>query len=126
MAKPEWGTKRICQGCATKFYDFGRTPIACPKCGAEFDPEALLKSRKSRPSAPVKAAKPVKPAAKEETEPEEEGLEEDIDLDLNETGEDLEDISESEDDDDAMIEDASELGDDVAKAVVTGNDDDED
>ena len=44
MAKPEWGIKRVCQSCATKFYDLDRSPIACPQCGARFDPEALLKS----------------------------------------------------------------------------------
>ncbi|MEE9209178.1 MAG: TIGR02300 family protein, partial [Kiloniellales bacterium] len=47
VAKPEWGVKRICQSCAAKFYDLGRSPIACPQCGARFDPEALLKSRRS-------------------------------------------------------------------------------
>ncbi|MCH7775533.1 MAG: TIGR02300 family protein [Gemmatimonadetes bacterium] len=61
MAKPEWGVKRLCQSCATKFYDLGRSPIACPQCGARFDPEALLKSRRSRPTA---ASKPAKPPAK--------------------------------------------------------------
>lgn len=61
MAKPEWGVKRLCQSCATKFYDLGRSPIACPQCGARFDPEALLKSRRNRPTA---AAKAVKPPAK--------------------------------------------------------------
>ena len=35
MAKPEWGTKRICQSCGARFYDFGRSPITCPACGAE-------------------------------------------------------------------------------------------
>ena len=58
MAKLEWGVKRLCQSCATKFYDLGRSPIACPKCGARFDPEALLKSRRSRPTAAPKPAKP--------------------------------------------------------------------
>ncbi len=58
MAKPEWGVKRVCQSCAAKFYDLKRSPITCPKCNAPFDPEALLKSRRSRPS-PAKAAKPA-------------------------------------------------------------------
>jgi uncharacterized protein (TIGR02300 family) len=54
VAKPEWGVKRVCQSCATKFYDLGRSPIACPQCGARFDPEALLKSRHGRVAAPAK------------------------------------------------------------------------
>ena len=49
MANPEWGTKRICQSCGTKFYDLQREPISCPKCQTEFDPEAFLKTRRSRP-----------------------------------------------------------------------------
>ena len=30
------GTKRTCQGCAARFYDFDNSPIICPMCGAEF------------------------------------------------------------------------------------------
>lgn len=47
MDRDEWGTKRICQGCGTKFYDFGRFPILCPSCGAMFDINALLRKKKS-------------------------------------------------------------------------------
>ena len=32
MAKPALGTKRICGGCAAKFYDLGKDPIVCPTC----------------------------------------------------------------------------------------------
>ncbi|MCS6855209.1 MAG: TIGR02300 family protein [Elioraea sp.] len=35
MVKPELGTKRICVACGAKFYDLRRTPVTCPKCGAE-------------------------------------------------------------------------------------------
>jgi len=35
MVKPELGTKRICVACGAKFYDLRRTPVVCPKCGAE-------------------------------------------------------------------------------------------
>ena len=34
-----------------RFYDFGRSPIVCPGCGAEFDPENIIKSRKGRSAA---------------------------------------------------------------------------
>ena len=117
MAKLEWGTKRVCQSCATKFYDFGRTPIVCPKCGASFDPETLLKARRSRPSAASKPAKAVKaPAPAEEAEEEEEDIE---------LGEDLEDIEDT-DDEDAVLEDASDLnGDDVSDVVSPGESDEE-
>ena len=48
MAKPEWGKKRICLACNTKYYDFNKSPIFCPSCGTEFDPDIYLKSRKGK------------------------------------------------------------------------------
>ena len=48
MAKPEWGKKRICLSCNTKYYDFNKSPIICPSCGSEFDPDIYLKSRKGK------------------------------------------------------------------------------
>ena len=48
MAKPEWGKKRICPACNTKYYDFNKSPIICPSCGSEFDPDIYLKSRKGK------------------------------------------------------------------------------
>ena len=51
MNEIELGVKRRCVSCGTKFYDFLKSPIICPHCGAEFDPDQLLKSRKGRVSA---------------------------------------------------------------------------
>ena len=51
MAKADLGTKRACLACGIRFYDFSRSPIICPGCGAEFDPENIIKSRKGRPAA---------------------------------------------------------------------------
>ena len=48
MAKLEWGKKRTCQACGTKYYDLNKTPMICPSCGAEFDPDLLLRSRKGK------------------------------------------------------------------------------
>ena len=48
MAKPEWGIKRICSSCNTKYYDFNKSPIICPSCGAEFDPNYYLKTKKGK------------------------------------------------------------------------------
>ena len=53
MAKPEWGTKRICPSCGTRYYDLLRDPVICPKCSTPFDPEAFLRARRARPAAPV-------------------------------------------------------------------------
>ena len=52
MAKPEWGVKRICSSCGTKYYDFNNSPIICPSCKTEFDPDVYLKSRKGKSFSP--------------------------------------------------------------------------
>ena len=48
MAKAKLGTKRTCTSCGLRYYDLNKTPITCPRCNAEFDPESLLKTRKLR------------------------------------------------------------------------------
>tara|TARA_B100000925_G_scaffold249484_1_gene200491 strand:- start:349 stop:753 length:405 start_codon:yes stop_codon:yes gene_type:complete len=55
MAKPEWGKKRICPYCNTKYYDLNKSPIICPSCGAEFNPNDYLKSKKGK-NVPLKAS----------------------------------------------------------------------
>ncbi len=128
MAKPEWGVKRLCQSCATKFYDLGRSPIACPQCGARFDPEALLKSRRSRPAAAPKPAKaPAKAPEVDETgRPDDESPDESS-VQPGGDAQTPKDISDDEDDDDdSVIGDTSELGGgaDLSDVAVTGADED--
>src|SRR5690348_3185212 len=53
LANPELGAKQICPTCSSKFYDLGRRPAHCPKCGSEFDPEEALRSRRVRPRGPL-------------------------------------------------------------------------
>ena len=53
MAKAKLGHKQRCGSCGIKFYDLNKTPIICPSCQTEFDPESLLKSRRGR--SPAKA-----------------------------------------------------------------------
>lgn len=48
MAKAELGVKRTCLSCGMRYYDFNRTPILCPGCQAEFDPEAVVRSKRGR------------------------------------------------------------------------------
>ncbi|MBO0734643.1 MAG: TIGR02300 family protein [Methylocapsa sp.] len=33
MARPELGSKHLCENCGARFFDLNRSPIACPKCG---------------------------------------------------------------------------------------------
>ena len=134
MAKPEWGRKRICYSCGSVFYDLRRDPIVCPKCDAKFDPEAILKSRRSR-VAVVEEAKP-KPSAPDTAEADEAEDKESAAEDKESAAEDKESAAEDEesaaedeesaaededtdlDADDALIEDTADLSkdeDDVAE-----------
>ena len=36
MPKAEWGKKVVCSNCETKFYDLNRKPAICPNCGTEY------------------------------------------------------------------------------------------
>lgn len=50
MVKAEWGTKRTCPKCATRFYDLGNEePVTCIECGTTFVPEPVLKSKQPMP-----------------------------------------------------------------------------
>ena len=63
MVKPEWGTKRTCPKCSTRFYDLGREdPVHCINCDTEWMPEPVLKSKQPlafEAVAPVAAKEPA-------------------------------------------------------------------
>ena len=67
MAKAELGLKRTCLSCGMRYYDFNRTPIICPGCQTEFDPELVVRSRRGRGAAKADA-KPAKPVVAAEEE----------------------------------------------------------
>lgn len=69
MVKPEWGTKRVCPKCATRFYDLGKEdPVHCIECGNDFMPDPVLKSKQPMAfeAAPTPKAKPDQDLANEE------------------------------------------------------------
>lgn len=109
MSKPEWGTKRTCQSCSAHFYDLRKDPIVCPKCGTTYDPEAVLKSRRGRV---VEKVVPVKPAPDEELP--------DVEAEVDEA-------ALGDDDDDSVMEDTSDLGEDDedVSEIVEGGDEDQ-
>jgi len=45
MPKDEWGVKRLCPHCASRFYDLRRDPMTCPECGHGFSADSLVASR---------------------------------------------------------------------------------
>ncbi|WBU57429.1 TIGR02300 family protein [Paracoccus sediminicola] len=45
MPKEEWGTKRLCPQCGSRFYDLQKDPMTCPVCDAEMTLESLSQGR---------------------------------------------------------------------------------
>ena len=116
MAKPEWGTKRQCNSCGTRFYDLMKPEIACPKCGAVYDPDAATKSRRSRAAADKQAE--IRQAQIEETEAAAAATESPAEAEEGE----------EEEEDEALIEDTSDLGedeDDMAEVIENVEDEEE-
>lgn len=59
MPKDEWGVKRVCPSCATRFYDLQNDPMTCPSCSASFTLESLLSDRpKALEKTKIDAAEP--------------------------------------------------------------------
>jgi len=110
VAKPEWGTKRTCPKCGTRFYDLQKDdPATCIDCGNTWTPEPILKTKQPVVVEEAKVAKP-----KEESD-EAEDLNDDDDLDIDDDDDDvLGDVSLDDDDDE-----------EVSGIVAGGMDDDE-
>jgi exodeoxyribonuclease-5 len=58
MLKTKLGVKRLCQACGSRFYDLGKRPVVCPRCGAEVDLERSKRARAPKSAAPAKASSP--------------------------------------------------------------------
>jgi uncharacterized protein (TIGR02300 family) len=102
MAKPELGTKRVCVSCANKFYDLGKQPAVCPKCGTEQPAEQPRTRRPTGNVAEEKRRPKVVPAP---------GLD-DADAEVEVVADD-----DDEDADEDVLEDTSDL-DDAADDIV--------
>lgn len=98
MAEPEWGLKRLCPSCSTRFYDLTNDPTTCPSCGESFALEALSE-RKSHASSRTRSKAASAPKAKPVV---------------------------VDDDDEDIIDDDSDDDDDAAVADVLLDDDEED
>lgn len=103
MVKPEWGAKRTCPKCATRFYDLNKAdPVTCIECGESWNPEPVLKSKQPIPFEELEKKK-----------------DREADADLAE--DDLEDIDDGEESPDNEVD----LGGDDDLGVATGPDEDE-
>ncbi|KRB82695.1 hypothetical protein ASE00_11720 [Sphingomonas sp. Root710] len=104
MVKPEWGTKRTCPKCGTRFYDLEKdNPVTCIECGAAWEPDPILKSKQPLPFD----------APKKETEVEA------VDTDLADDDLDIDEEAEANPDDDV------DLGGDDDIGLNTADDEDE-
>jgi len=112
MAKPEWGTKRSCPKCGTRFYDLGKEdPVTCIECGETWDPEPVLKSKQ-----PI----PFEPDSKKKKDGEA-----DSDLGGDDTDDELKDIENIDDEEDSPDNDVDLGGDDDLGVSKAKGDDDE-
>ncbi len=125
MPKTEWGVKRTCPNCDTRFYDLQREPIQCPECGATFNVDD-----RGKVSATRERRVPVAAAVKEDPLVDEEDLVEDSD---EEEAEDDPLLADDEDEDEepagpALAEEETE-GEGVAfkeTSIIDNDIDDED
>jgi uncharacterized protein (TIGR02300 family) len=69
------GKKHICAECSTKFYDLGKDPAACPKCGTEVVQEvresvfAMVTPKAKQEKKPKKSAETKELDAMKMSEP---------------------------------------------------------
>lgn len=104
MARLEWGQKRTCSGCGTRFYDMLKLPVICPKCHGAVEIDAPFKVRRASGAAAVAKATPARqPAAVIAIEADELEVEEEAVVD---------DLDGGDADDSGLMEDASDLGED--------------
>ena len=101
MVKPEWGSKRTCPKCATRFYDLGKEdPVTCIECGTQWMPEPVLKSKQPLPfemAAPEAAKKDEDLGAEDLVPDEDEEPSADDEVDLS-TGDDDLGVGKGDDD----------------------------
>jgi len=100
MPKDEWGVKRACPKCATRFYDLNRDPMTCPSCSAVFTLESISEASRDRMAPKAKA----KPAAVVDTEDDALLVDEADDVELDD------DLLEDDDDSDVDLDELAEVG----------------
>ncbi len=102
MPKEEWGVKRLCPHCASRFYDLQNDPMTCPVCGNSFTLESLTAAGRGRVMVADKAAV-------RESELDVDDL---ADADLDEDGGDVDlddDLLEDDEDDNVSLDDIADV-----------------
>jgi uncharacterized protein (TIGR02300 family) len=135
VAKPELGTKRLCNNCGAKFYDLSKDPIVCPKCATVLQVAPLARARPDAAAMRSPGTVPEEEAVVPETADAEFVSLEDADAEATgkkpaegETAEGAEEDVELEDegmDDAPFIEEQEEEDEDVTDIIGDVEDDEE-
>lgn len=100
MPKEEWGVKRLCPKCATRFYDLNNDPMTCPACGEEFDLASLLDTGSKGPNSKTKPKEDIVEA---------EVVLDDDDVILDDDDSVDDDLLDDDDDDDVNLDDIADV-----------------
>lgn len=103
MPKDEWGVKRLCPHCASRFYDLRRDPMTCPECGQTFSVDSLTSGR-GRVMIADKAAAPTRERPADDIEDDADIEEESSDVDLDD------DLLEDDEDDNVSLDEIADVG----------------
>ncbi len=106
MAKPELGEKHTCVSCGARFFDLGKEPAVCPKCGTE-QPAEQPRLKRAAP-LPEEQKKVVKPAIDPD----------DVDVEVPDDGDDEDILADADD-----LEDDSDVIDADIDVQTEGGDD---
>lgn len=101
MPKEDWGTKRLCPHCATRFYDLKKDPMTCPACGNVFSVDSLTDGRGKTLVSEKAPARKVESPVDDEDE---------LDSDAGELDDDL--LEEDDDDGDVSLDDIADVAED--------------
>ncbi|MCB2128122.1 MAG: FYDLN acid domain-containing protein [Rhodobacteraceae bacterium] len=110
MPKDEWGVKRLCPHCDSRFYDLRRDPMTCPECSHTFTADSLVTGRGRTLISEKTAAKVTERDDDDDDDLGADVLDSDADDDIDD---DL--LEEDDGDDDVSLDDIAD---------VAGSDDD--
>ncbi|MBK5944985.1 TIGR02300 family protein [Rhodobacter veldkampii DSM 11550] len=102
MPKEEWGVKRLCPHCASRFYDLTKDPMTCPVCNNTFTADSLSAGR-GRTMIADKAS-----VREREVDVDDLADEEDLDADTGDVDLD-DDLLEDDEDDTVSLDDIADV-----------------
>ena len=102
------GAKRKCTSCSTLFFDFGKSPIICPNCGATVSTLLTNVSKRGRPpkvnkddNQKLKSSENVVGLEEEDNVNSEADVNDNVDIELDESEDSVEDVIEIKRDQDS-------------------------